>query len=117
MIGGMDEQHERCRRLLLAQREELMALQSVRTEAGKTVELDQTCTGRLSRMDAMQGQAIAQAGQQRAALQLRRIDAALARLEAGEYGLCAECEEPIAQRRLEADPATPLCINCASARS
>ena len=45
--------------LLHARRDELQHMQAIRTEAGKTVELDQQRTGRLSRMDALQGQAMA----------------------------------------------------------
>lgn len=92
---------------LLAARQALLELTETRRESGVTVELDQSRTGRLSRMDAMQLQAMAQAGEQRAALR---------RCETGEYGLCVECEEPIAVKRLEADPATPLCVRCAQAR-
>lgn len=106
----------RYRALLLARRDELLALQATRTEAAEAVDLDQTRVGRLSRMDALQGQAMATAGQQRATLQLRRISAALARLEAGDYGYCAACGEVIDPRRLDADPAAPLCIACASKR-
>jgi DnaK suppressor protein len=101
---------------LLAQRDEILATQATRAEAGAAVELDQTRTGRLSRMDALQGQAMALAAQQRAELQLKRIEAALKRLDEGSYGDCAQCEEPIDPRRLKADPATPLCLACASRR-
>jgi DnaK suppressor protein len=101
---------------LLAQRDALLATRSTRAEAGKAVELDQTRTGRLSRMDALQGQAMALASQQRAELQLRRIEAALRRMDEGTYGDCAQCDEPIDPRRLQADPATPLCVRCADRR-
>jgi DnaK suppressor protein len=101
---------------LLAARQALLELTETRRQSSATVELDQSRTGRLSRMDAMQLQAMGQAGEQRAALALRRIEAALRRCETGEYGLCVECEEPIAVKRLEADPATPLCVQCAQAR-
>ena len=47
------------------------------------------------------------------AAQLARIAGALERLEQGEYGYCVNCSEPIAPKRLELDPATPLCVNCA----
>jgi len=51
---------------------------------------------------------------ERAALeQIDRIDAALARLEAGRYGLCVRCGAPIAERRLEALPEAAECIACA----
>jgi len=80
------------------------------------VELDQASVGRLSRMDAMQGQAMAIASQQRSENQLRLIEAALARIAAGDYGICLRCEEDINPRRLALDPTLPLCIACASAR-
>jgi len=41
------------------------------------------------------------------------VNQALARLDAGEYGLCSECEEPIAEARLKALPYATLCIQCA----
>jgi len=45
--------------------------------------------------------------------ELRRIDAALTRLEVGDYGYCTVCGERIEVGRLDADPATPVCIACA----
>lgn len=44
---------------------------------------------------------------------LDEIQAALVRLEVGSYGLCVECEKPIAKARLQALPYTRLCIDCA----
>lgn len=85
-------------------------------EAASTVELDQTRVGRLSRMDALQGQAMSKATRQRREIELQRIAAALLRIESGDYGYCVECDEAIAAARLEIDPAAPLCINCASKR-
>jgi len=41
------------------------------------------------------------------------VNQALARLDAGEYGLCTDCEEPIAEARLKALPYATLCIQCA----
>ena len=46
--------------------------------------------------------------------ELRRIDAALARIEAGSYGICQMCGESIAEPRLEFVPDTPFCTACAS---
>ena len=92
---------------------ELAAAQDARDQASATVELDQTRTGRLSRMDALQGQAMARASEARAAQQIRRIHAALRRIEAGEYGECLDCGEPIARGRLQANPAVARCIRCA----
>ena len=47
-----------------------------------------------------------------AATELDQVNQALARLDAGEYGLCADCEEPIAEARLKALPYATLCIQC-----
>ena len=78
------------------------------------VELDQSKVGRLSRMDAMQAQAMAQASGHRREATLRRISAALKRIDEGDYGLCMQCEEPINPKRLDFDPTLLLCIDCAS---
>ncbi len=83
-------------------------------EAGKTVELDQSMMGRLSRMDAMQGQAMAKANKQRAEMELQKIEAALKRLQNNEFGYCFDCDEPISERRLEFDPTALYCIDCAA---
>ena len=77
------------------------------------VELDQSKVGRLTRMDAMQQQAMAQASARITDLERQRIQPALARLEAGEYGYCVLCEEEIAEGRLRFDPSIPTCISCA----
>jgi DnaK suppressor protein len=47
---------------------------------------------------------------------LAEVEHALAKLEAGTYGRCERCGEPIAPARLEAMPTASLCINCASRR-
>jgi DnaK suppressor protein len=80
------------------------------------VELDQQAVGRLSRMDALQVQAMALETSRRRGIELRRIAVALARMDEGEFGYCLECGDEIAARRLELDPAAPLCIGCASGK-
>jgi RNA polymerase-binding transcription factor DksA len=47
---------------------------------------------------------------------LAEVEHALEKFEAGSYGLCENCGQPIAPARLEAKPAARLCINCASRR-
>ncbi len=84
-------------------------------DSQSVVELDQQAVGRLSRMDALQNQAMAVAQQNRRDIQTRRLTAALARLAEGEYGYCEDCGEDIAPKRLELDPAASKCINCARA--
>ena len=83
-------------------------------ESAAVVELDQSKVGRLSRMDAMQAQAMAQASGQRRVAMLRDIDAALRRIDDGTYGLCIDCEESINPKRLEFDPTVLRCVDCAS---
>ncbi|GAB4351115.1 MAG: TraR/DksA C4-type zinc finger protein [Gammaproteobacteria bacterium] len=102
------------RRRLEQRREELLAVAATGEEASKTVELDQQRVGRLSRMDALQSQAISAEAKRRRDLELRRIAAALRRLDEGEYGYCDACGELIAGGRLSIDPAAELCVRCAS---
>ena len=78
-----------------------------------TVELDQQSVGRLSRMDALQGQAMAKAHHARHAAERHRLMRALARMDEGEFGYCEDCGDAIAPARLDSDPAAPLCISCA----
>ena len=67
-------------------------------EASKPVELDQARVGRISRMDAMRAQAMSIAAKQRREVQIVRIDAALRRLDEGEFGYCMECGNEIRGR-------------------
>ena len=101
---------------LQAQRADLDEAERLTADARTPVELDQQSVGRLSRMDALQVQAMATVQSRRRRIEQRRIDAALKRWEAGEYGYCTECGDEIAPKRLELNPATPLCVDCASRR-
>ncbi|MBS3800062.1 MAG: TraR/DksA C4-type zinc finger protein [Thioalkalivibrio sp.] len=118
MTGNADEPVPEAwlRERLEALLEELDAILATGTEGGATVELDQQRTGRLSRMDALQGQAMAQASQQRREVRRLRARRALVRLQEGEGGLCIDCLQPIARSRLEIDPAAERCIACAEAQ-
>ena len=100
-------------RLLNARREELVTLQRMSEDSKAVVELDQQSVGRLSRMDAMQQQAMAQAQERSRQRELVMIEAALTRIGDGEYGYCVECGEEIAEKRLRLNPAVALCIACA----
>lgn len=79
------------------------------------VTLDQARIGRLSRMDAMQQQAMAQAAARLTALEERRIRIALERMASGDYGYCTHCDEEISEGRLRVDPGALTCIACAQA--
>ena len=77
------------------------------------VELDQARVGRLSRMDAMQQQAMSQAVARLTDLERQRIQSALGRMKLGDYGYCVICDEEIAEGRLRFDPSILMCISCA----
>ena len=102
------------RRKLEDRREALILAESDGAAGAKTVELDQTKVGRVSRIDAMQAQAMSVAASGRREQELARINAALARMDEGEYGYCLECGHAIADARLEIDPAATHCVKCAS---
>ncbi len=88
--------------------------EDMRGSAGKaTVELDQQAVGRLSRMDALQNQAMAHATSARRESERRRLHAALARMDEGEFGYCEDCADEIAEGRLRFDPAAVRCVDCA----
>ena len=107
---------EHFRKLLLELKRSLLEAQETGNEAEQTVELDQTRVGRLSRMDAMQAQAMSIETGRRRRRKLLQIEAALKRLDDDDFGYCQECGEDIAPARLEIDPTVEFCISCASAR-
>jgi DnaK suppressor protein len=82
-------------------------------DAAKPVALDQNSVGRLSRMDAMQCQAMAQASVDRQLALSQAIQKALLRIERNEYGRCLECDDFIPNARLDIDPVAEHCIACA----
>lgn len=98
------------KQLLIAKRAEIEALLAVTDADSAPVELDQTQQGRLSRMDAIQQQAMAAETQRRRQREIQLIGAALHRLDEGEYGYCVNCGEAIEPQRLALDPATPFCL-------
>lgn len=99
---------------LLDERERILAITNTGDKAAETVELDQTLFGRLSRMDALQAQAVSAEAKRRREARLQRIDAAIRRLEIGDYGYCVTCDEEIAPERLEIDPTAFMCVACAN---
>lgn len=98
----------------LISEQQRLQLESVQAEqSSATVVLDQQSVGRLSRIDAMQAQAMAQELARRRARQLLEIAAALRRIDSDDYGYCQECDEPISPARLSINPASRYCLNCA----
>ncbi|NNE37639.1 MAG: TraR/DksA family transcriptional regulator [Gammaproteobacteria bacterium] len=92
---------------------DIRALDETAKESTRPVELDQTRVGRLSRMDAMQGQQMAKEGERRRQKQLQKIKSALQRIDDNDFGYCSVCDEEIDIRRLELDPSNNRCITCA----
>lgn len=106
-------QIEAFRNQLLQNKQELLATSETSQSATETVELDQTRQGRLSRMDALQGQAMSIAAANRRKQELKNIERALQKIESGEYGVCELCDADIPIRRLEFNPTVLHCIDCA----
>ena len=102
------------RKRLEARKAELERHSRISAAARDAVTLDQQSVGRLSRMDALQQQAMAQANERARHAELSRINAALRRIECGDYGYCLDCGEDIAPKRLSIDPGAALCINCSN---
>lgn len=100
--------------ILLEVQERLTDQLDSNKSASDVVSLDQTLVGRVSRMDAMQQQQMAMSTRQKTVQRLRRVNLALAAMESGDYGYCRSCDDPIGFARLQAQPETPLCIECQS---
>lgn len=93
--------------------EEISRERATNAEARQTVALDQASVGRVSRIDALQGQQMALAQDRNRAAEVLQIEAALQRIEDGSYGYCLTCDELISEKRLRFNPAAPTCIDCA----
>ena len=100
--------------LLEQRRDELLSVAATGDDSAQAVELDQQRVGRLSRMDALQSQAMSVEAKRRRELELKRIAVALKHIEEQDFGYCEKCGEAIAAARLEIDPSATLCIGCAS---
>ncbi len=117
MMGRVKELEEEETRQLQAELQalgdELRVYLDQSAEGGRPVELDEPI-GRLSRMDALQQQSMSKANRTAAEQRLQRVEAALRRIAAEEYGSCLRCEEPVGFERLKAQPEAVLCIACQS---
>lgn len=106
-----DGEISRLRGRLEADRDELDALLAGSAAGARPVDLDQPI-GRVSRVDALQQQSMLAANRAAASRRRLQVEAALQRIEDGEYGDCASCADPIDPRRLDARPEAPLCVKC-----
>ena len=105
---------EQARQRLLSRRAELDEEGRASAQSRAPVDLDQDSVGRLSRMDAMQVQAMALATERRRIAERARIEVALKRIETDEWGWCISCGEEIAAARLGHDPSVAQCVGCAA---
>lgn len=99
--------------VIQSQLAELQAISALSKSDRAIVELDQQSIGRVSRIDSLQVQAMAQAAEARRLSRIRQLQFSLERLQDEEFGYCIECGEFIGLARLDIDPATLRCIGCA----
>lgn len=107
-----DDELEELHGDLIALHEELSAELEAGSDRADTVDLDQPI-GRISRVDALQQQKMAQAQKQRLRGRLSLVKVTLKLAEDGDYGECRRCGESIGFQRLKAQPEAPLCVPCA----
>jgi RNA polymerase-binding protein DksA len=109
MADRLREEREEAVRHLARLRGDLTDVQAARSDAGDDDEHDPEGPTMSQEWSQLAGLA---SGAER---DLAAIDRALARIEAGTYGVCTRCGGPIGEARLEARPAAELCIECARA--
>ena len=109
----LNEQQLRGIQLDLEQLQQQLTEQLLRIdEDSRPVQLDQQTVGRLSRMDAMQQQQMAQASRTHMQAHLTRVNLALQAIAGQDYGYCKNCEEAIGFPRLKICPDSQLCVAC-----
>ena len=108
----MEAKFAKYKKLIELQLQELTVEDELGQSSQRTVELDQQSVGRLSRMDALQSQAMAQAQQRRRDTLKTLLIAALQRLEEEEFGYCVDCGDAIEEARLSASPFILKCMSC-----
>ena len=116
MIGMEDlmQNHKnRGIKLIINKRLKLLDLEEQANEtASRPVELDQQSIGRLSRMDALQQQAMAKALDIRRQNEKQALKEALNRIAQDGYGVCIDCNESIEFERLKLKPSVLKCLDC-----
>ena len=113
MTKRKDINPQAIKKKLLAHRQKILNDAANSKESRQPVQLDQTSVGRLSRMDAIQFQAMALEMERRRKIELQHIKAALERINEDDFGECQICGEYIKTKRLEIDPSIAVCIDCA----
>lgn len=98
--------------LILNQIADLEKQLNLSEHSSQTVELDQTLAGRVSRIDAIQQQKMAESSNIRDKKTLLELKSALEKLPNDDWGICQECDEPISIARLKIKPESIYCIRC-----
>jgi len=102
--------HDELRRRLEHKKSELAArLERITANVRRGVEADSK-----ERAQQLEDSEVVDALGNEARQEIAKISAALRRMDAGDYGLCVECGEPIDAGRLEAYPYADECIDCAT---
>ncbi len=96
---------------LLAAKADTEALLVQTANDSKPVDMELPI-GRLTRIDAIQMQGMAQMNRHQLEIRLRQIDASLMAYQGGTFGICRHCKEPVGLGRLEVLPETPFCLAC-----
>ena len=98
---------------LIAQMLAELDREDARGQDGQSVvTLDQQAVGRLSRMDALQSQAMAKAQQSRRDARRTALKSALRRIDDGEFGWCEDCGDAMDEQRLLLNPTVVRCVSC-----
>ena len=108
----MEAKFTKYKKLIERLLQELTAEDELGQSSQRTVELDQQSVGRLSRMDALQSQAMAQAQQRRRDVLKSSLISALQRLEDEEFGCCVDCGDEVEEARISASPVIMKCMSC-----
>ncbi len=109
-----DGQLATCRRRLEQERRAIDELLDSTRGDVRPVDLGLSI-GRLSRMDAMQMQGMAQLNRRQLEIRRERVKVAIAALDEGTYGTCRSCRGAIDVARLDAHPEVPFCLACQEA--
>ncbi len=91
------------------------ALLQPQTGGINEIQVGDNAIGRLTRMDAIQVQAMTDMNRSQLSVRLQQIEGALVAFDAGRYGYCNRCKEPVDIERLMALPSAPLCLACQEA--
>ena len=104
---------EKARKVLLTRKEELLERHD--RISRKTRHRDEPLPQDFAEQAVeLENQELLEALDVEVAEELRQIDRALSRLDAGEYALCTNCGNDIPEPRLAALPTTSLCVECAT---